>query len=82
MSNLKYALHVEPDNEHAKKKLDWSMKQRAQSKPTIPSSIQEELLYNPFMRCNMESLMQRYKQFNSIDCMREMRREKDAWKPT
>jgi hydroxyacylglutathione hydrolase len=81
VSNLKYALHVEPDNALAKQKLEWALKIRERNEPSIPSTIAEELQINPFMRCDLDKNMRRYKQNDAISCMREMRREKDAWKP-
>jgi hydroxyacylglutathione hydrolase len=46
ISNLKFASHVEPENEDIKKKMDWAL----QVGCTTPSSIENEKLTNPFMR--------------------------------
>ncbi|XP_069840166.1 hydroxyacylglutathione hydrolase-like protein isoform X2 [Dendropsophus ebraccatus] len=48
--NLKFALKVEPDNEHVKEKLAWAKARDDDDIPTVPSSLEEEFLYNPFMR--------------------------------
>jgi hydroxyacylglutathione hydrolase len=37
-------------------KLKWAEEQRAKGLSTIPSTIEEELTYNPFMRCDKESV--------------------------
>ena len=35
LQNLKFAAHVEPDNEEIKKKISWSKRQREENKPTV-----------------------------------------------
>jgi hydroxyacylglutathione hydrolase len=50
VSNLKFAVSVQPESQAAKAKLKWAEEQRAQGIPTIPSTIAEELTYNPFMK--------------------------------
>ncbi|XP_048817482.1 hydroxyacylglutathione hydrolase-like protein isoform X3 [Lagopus muta] len=48
--NLKFALKVEPENEAVKKKLAWARQRDDEDLPTVPSTLQEEFLYNPFLR--------------------------------
>lgn len=81
MSNLKYALHVEPENKAAMEKLNWALKQRSDNLPTIPSTIGEELSYNPFMRVSNDKIQFKYKSTDPISCMNALRKEKDTWKP-
>lgn len=50
VSNLEFAASVEPDNSTLLKKLNWAREQRKNEKFTVPSTIGEELEYNPFMR--------------------------------
>lgn len=50
MSNLKFAAAVEPDNTDLQAKTAWAKAQRAETKPTVPSTIGDELKFNPFMR--------------------------------
>lgn len=47
-ANLQFALHVEPDNTHVAQKLQWCMGDKVTM--TIPGTIGEELLCNPFLR--------------------------------
>lgn len=82
IQNLKFSLHVEPDNQVTKKKLEWATEKRTLNEPTIPSTIGEEKLYNPFMRVDFDSLKNRYNETDSIACMQKLRKEKDNWKPT
>ncbi|OWZ20116.1 Hydroxyacylglutathione hydrolase [Phytophthora megakarya] len=49
-SNLRFAAHVEPDNEMVQKKLTWAMEKTQKGEPTVPSTVKEELETNPFMR--------------------------------
>lgn len=64
-----------------KAKLEWAEKQRASNLRTIPSTIKDELEFNPFMRVELEHFKQRYNQTDAISVMRDLRKEKDNWKP-
>lgn len=75
-------MHVEHDNKAAEKKLEWALKQRENNLPTIPSTIKEELDYNPFMRVTCNKIQSMYKTNDPISCMAELRKEKDTWKPS
>jgi hydroxyacylglutathione hydrolase len=56
VNNLRFAEHVEPDNEDVKRKLKWALEQRAKSAWTVPSTIADEKKTNPFMRVESEGL--------------------------
>lgn len=71
---------MEPSNEVTKAKLEWAEKQRASNLRTIPSTIQDELEFNPFMRVELDHFKKRYDQTDPIAVMRELRREKDGFK--
>jgi hydroxyacylglutathione hydrolase len=47
---MKYCVFVEPSNQRANEKLIWAQEQRQNNLPTVPSTIADEKLYNPFMR--------------------------------
>lgn len=49
MSNLKFAQHIEPDNEDIKEKINWAKEIGI----TTPSTIANEKLTNPFLRVNL-----------------------------
>lgn len=53
MKNLQFAQTVEPDNAKISQKLSWAQQQRQSGLPTIPSTIEEELETNPFMRADL-----------------------------
>ncbi|CAK1547348.1 unnamed protein product [Leptosia nina] len=80
VQNLKFAAHVEPQNEHVKDKISWSEQRRQEGKPTVPSTILEEKQYNPFMRVTQKSVMQHAKSSDSIETMRAIRLEKDNFR--
>ena len=77
VQNLTFALHVEPENTHVQEKLEWAKNRRSRSLATIPSTIGEEKLYNPFMRTHEVSLQQRFKCTDVVEVMRAVRAAKD-----
>ncbi|WP_086982626.1 hydroxyacylglutathione hydrolase [Vibrio aphrogenes] len=56
-SNLAFALAVEPDNAQLHEYRDEVNRLRAQEKPTIPTTIQQEKWINPFLRCQEPNVM-------------------------
>ena len=54
--NLRFALTLEPSNDALKRKYDWTRETRAAGKFTIPSTIGEEKLFNPFLRTDSAEL--------------------------
>ncbi|XP_011173222.1 hydroxyacylglutathione hydrolase, mitochondrial isoform X2 [Solenopsis invicta] len=80
VNNLKFALHVEPENATIRQKLDMVHTQRANNLPTVPSTIKDEKLTNPFMRVHEPSVMKHAQQNDPIQTMSYLRREKDNFK--
>jgi hydroxyacylglutathione hydrolase len=80
IQNLKFSLHVEPTNETTKAKLNWAEQMRSSNLRTIPSTIKDELEFNPFMRVQLDHFKKRYNQTDAILVMQELRKEKDNWK--
>ena len=52
LSNLRFALAVDPGNEALHRRLKSCTALRARGEPTLPSTIAEELATNPFLRCD------------------------------
>jgi len=77
--NLKFAETIEPSNAAITKKLEWTRQQRAANKPTVPSTVAEELTYNPFMRVKEHDMAKALKMEGKspIDIMAELRKLKD-----
>ncbi|CAH1789670.1 unnamed protein product [Owenia fusiformis] len=80
VNNLKYAIHVEPKNAAIKEKLSWAEGQRKNKLPTIPSTITEELQFNPFMRVGEGDVKTHTSKQTPIDVMGFLRKEKDSFK--
>jgi len=52
LANVKFALSVDPDNAALQQRFKTVEALRADGKPTVPSSIREELQTNPFLRAS------------------------------
>uniref|UniRef100_A0A8C4K4X2 Hydroxyacylglutathione hydrolase like n=1 Tax=Dromaius novaehollandiae TaxID=8790 RepID=A0A8C4K4X2_DRONO len=76
--NLKFASKVEPENEVVKKKLAWAKRRDDEDLPTVPSTLQEEFLYNPFLR--VEPLQRFTGKTDPVEVLRTLRAEKDRFK--
>jgi hydroxyacylglutathione hydrolase len=84
VKNLQFALSVEKDNENVKAKLRWAEERRSQDppQPTIPSTIGEELQYNPFMRVHRPELKRALglePEADPVDIMAQLRHMKDKF---
>ena len=66
MSNLKFAKAVEPSNQNLDEYIDKCTKLRANNTPTLPSSIRQELLINPFLRVNKTQVIESAKKFDPV----------------
>lgn len=80
ISNLKFCLHVEPNNQAVKDRMDWACCQRKNNLPTVPSTIGEEKQFNPFMRVSEQAVKDHTMQCDPIEVMRSLRAEKDCFK--
>ncbi|PFH31241.1 hydroxyacylglutathione hydrolase [Besnoitia besnoiti] len=77
-SNLEFALKVEPGNADLKAKYDWTVKQREAQQPTIPSTIEQELRFNPFMRVEEKSVQEAMKSVgDTVETMQRLRELKN-----
>ena len=57
LANLNFALAVEPDNAAVAAYAQHCRQLREQGKPTLPSSIGQEVLVNPFLRTRQAGIM-------------------------
>lgn len=80
LQNLKFGLHVEPNNTAIQEKIEWSKAKREASQPTVPSTIAEEKQINPFMRVCLESVQIFAKSSDPIETMGIIRKIKDSFK--
>ncbi|CAF0844245.1 unnamed protein product [Rotaria sordida] len=72
-TNLEFAATVEPDNQ------DLKAKQASLKSVTIPSTIGDELKFNPFMRTNQKSVQAFTGKADPIECMGELRERKNKF---
>lgn len=56
LSNLRFALAVEPDNEALHERQRACAARRERGEPTLPSTIGEERATNPFLRCEVPAV--------------------------
>eukprot|EP00963_Diacronema_lutheri_P011995 scaffold1554_cov332-Pavlova_lutheri.AAC.8 len=79
VKNLEFCTHADPQNECAKEKLEWARNMRSQGKPTVPSTIAEELSYNVFLRPLDSNLQTWTGKTSAMETLAELRRRKDAF---
>ncbi|XP_069111613.1 hydroxyacylglutathione hydrolase, mitochondrial-like [Argopecten irradians] len=80
VNNLRFSLHVEPDNQVSIAKKAWAEEQRSKQLPTIPTTIEEEFKFNPFMRLKEPGVMKFTKTSDLVETMRALRQAKDNFK--
>jgi hydroxyacylglutathione hydrolase len=80
VSNLRFAVHAEPDNRAAAEKLERARAMRERGEATVPSTIGEELATNPFLRCAEASLAARYPGDGPVEVFAAVRKAKDSFR--
>lgn len=81
VNNLKFALSVEPNNEAILNKLKSAENCVRNNKPTVPTTIKEELSFNPFLRANEETVKKFTHETEPAAVIRKLRQMKDNFKP-
>lgn len=81
LSNARFALTVEPENEALKVKAESVARDRAMGRFTIPSTLCVEKACNPFLRADIPELQERYggSAASAIDVFAAIRRAKDRF---
>lgn len=72
LSNLRFALHVEPDNINCTERQKQCTVLRNNQKATLPSTIALELRTNPFLRCRSEGLSAMIRSQFGLNCASEL----------
>ncbi|XP_027331991.1 hydroxyacylglutathione hydrolase cytoplasmic-like isoform X2 [Abrus precatorius] len=80
VKNLQFALTLEPDNLRIQQKLTWAQNQRQAGQPTIPSTIEDEMETNPFMRVDLAELQEKVGCKSPVEALGEIRKRKDNWR--
>ncbi|KAI9905175.1 hypothetical protein PsorP6_013791 [Peronosclerospora sorghi] len=79
MSNLRFALSVDPSNQALRDKLAAVRIRRAKQLPTVPSSLREEMLYNPFLRVHCDTIRNAVGGTDPVSVLENLRRRKDSF---
>ncbi len=72
LSNIKFALQIEPNNHALKKRFDDAKQLRSQNKPTVPSTLKLEKDTNPFLRCHIQAVIDRVSKQIGKSCEAEV----------
>ncbi|KAF4323582.1 hypothetical protein JM18_001818 [Phytophthora kernoviae] len=79
MSNLRFALSVDPSNQALRDKIATVRIRRAKNLPSVPSSLREEMQYNPFLRVHNETIRSAVGGTDPISVLENLRRRKDSF---
>lgn len=80
VKNLKFAATVEQNSTAVAEKLAWAKAQSSKGQPTVPSTIDEEFTFNPFMRVREASVQAHAgKVGDAIGTMAAIRAKKDVY---
>ncbi len=79
MSNLRFALSVDPTNATLREKINWAKLRRSKNLPTIPSTLREEMLYNPFLRVHDDVIRNAVGGNDPVTVLANLRRKKDTF---
>eukprot|EP00871_Galdieria_phlegrea_P002293 jgi/Galph1/3064/GphlegSOOS_G1737.1 len=77
--NLEFASVVDSNNQILKNKLAWSKQQVAKGHFTVPSTLEEEFLYNPFLRFRESCIMNAVQETEPSKVLAHLRKQKDAF---
>lgn len=86
ISNLRFAREVEPYNEDLSARLEDAENARTEGRPTVPSTIREELATNPFLRCDQSAVAAAAEAKSgldvptAVDVFTIIRSWKDSWR--
>jgi len=80
-TNGRFAMTIEPNNERLVQRVAQIKKARALGQPTVPSTLEEELATNPFLRASNPTVKAALNMSSVTDSevFREIRRRKDAF---
>lgn len=80
VGNLRFAVHAEPENQAALERLDQAQQMRARGEPTVPSTLALEFLTNPFLRCKVPAIVQRFSAPTPEGVLSLVRKAKDHFR--
>lgn len=77
ISNLRFALSVDPSNTFLRDKMKAMKLRRSKNLPTVPSTLAEEMLFNPFLRVHTETIRNAVGGSDPVTVLENLRRRKD-----
>lgn len=82
VTNLSFATTVDPTNTRVIEKLAWAKQQVAKDQPTVPSTIGDEKMSNPFMRTSDSGIAKTLGLANasSTEIMKVLREKKNSFR--
>lgn len=80
VTNLKFALSVEPQNIDIKSKLAWAQNKVLKREATVPSTIGEEKRINPFMRLKEPQVKKYTGEQDELEVMSMLRHRKNEFR--
>jgi hydroxyacylglutathione hydrolase len=82
-SNLRFAAHVEPENDAVRTRLAEVHARRAEGRPSVPGNLREEHATNPFLRSHVEGVATfaraRGSAPNEVEVFAQIREAKNAF---
>ncbi|MDD1623475.1 MAG: hydroxyacylglutathione hydrolase [Methylococcaceae bacterium] len=80
-TNGRFALSVEPDNRQLQEKMIEVKQLRTENKPTVPSTIEQEIATNPFFRADSISIQKTLglESQSPVRVFTELRKRKDSF---
>ncbi len=79
VKNLRFALEIEPGNEHVRERLAAEEARRSSGEPTVPSTLRIEKLTNPFLRVDEPTIMRIAGRSDPVSTFAELRRRRDVF---
>jgi len=85
LSNLDFALAVEPENPALQSRIQQTRQLRQGHKATVPSQLRIEKLTNPFLRCHIPAVIAAVEQYSGhtvspgVETFAALRHWKDHW---
>lgn len=79
VEDLEFAMSIEPDNQAVRQRLRQVIRMQEAGKPSVPSTIAQEKMTNPFLRSDTPEVKKALKMSNAraVDVFAELRRRKD-----
>jgi len=85
LSNIEFALHIEPDNDDLKVRAQIESDKRQHGIATLPTQLDIEKRTNPFLRCHLSQVRDRIQQLTGkshdldVDFFTSLRKIKDSF---